>query len=152
MSPLPSLVLVPAGAGSGKTYRIKEQLADWVESGAVRPDRIAAVTFTETAASELRDRLRTTLMARERMENGLNRSSRPVHALRFIERTYGPTENAAVLTALLRRSIQHLLQEYPNCMRDFVQSESAKTAVELSNKPDWRLDLSKSCTLRPLTW
>ena len=227
MSPLPSLVLVPAGAGSGKTHRIKEQLADWVESGAVRPDRIAAVTFTETAASELRDRIRTTLMARERMEDalrldqsfittihgfgnrllveyafeakccpsprllaedeeslllrkaiaridriesisrklelfgyrydfssrtdsagqfrdrilscvqmlrviggGLNRSSRLAHALRFIERTYGPTENAAVLTALLRRSVQHLLQEYPNCMRDYVQSESAKTAVE----------------------
>ena len=71
MSALPHLTLIPAGAGSGKTYRIKEQLADWVETGLVKPDRIAAVTFTETAASELRERIRTTLMERGRLEAAL---------------------------------------------------------------------------------
>lgn len=227
MSRLPSLVLVPAGAGSGKTYRIKEQLADWVESGRVSPDRIAAVTFTETAASELRDRIRTTLMARDRLEDALrldqsfittihgfgnrllveyafearccpasrllgedeeglllrkaiagierierisrqlelfgyrydfasrtdnatqfrnrilacvqmlrviggdvNRSSRLDHALHCIDEAYGPTEAADALTIPLRRSIQHLLKKYPACMRDFVNSDSAKAAVE----------------------
>ena len=60
MSALPHLTLIPAGAGSGKTYRIKEQLADWVERGLVAPHRIAAVTFTESAAGELRERIRAT--------------------------------------------------------------------------------------------
>ena len=68
---MPHLTLIPAGAGSGKTYRIKEQLADWVETGLVKPDRIAAVTFTESAASELRERIRTTLMMRGRLEDAL---------------------------------------------------------------------------------
>jgi ATP-dependent exoDNAse (exonuclease V) beta subunit len=71
MTTLPYLTLIPAGAGSGKTYRIKEQLADWVETGLVKPDRIAAVTFTESAASELRERIRTTLMMRGRLEDAL---------------------------------------------------------------------------------
>ena len=227
MNALPELVIVPAGAGSGKTYWIKEQLADWVVSGAVGPDRIAAVTFTETAAGELQNRIRAELMARGRLEDALrldqsfittihgfgnrllveyafeagcspafrlleedeerlllrksiariariesisrklelfgyrydfasgtdsagqfrnrilacvhilraiggdlNRTERLQQALGFIERAYGPTEDADMLTESLRRSVRHLLQAFPDCMRDYVNSESAKEAVE----------------------
>lgn len=63
-----SLKILPAGAGSGKTYRIKTDLADWVERGLVRPDRILAVTFTEAAAGELRNRIRFALMSAGRVE------------------------------------------------------------------------------------
>ena len=38
------LVIVPAGAGAGKTHRIKTQLSDWVKRKIVRPERILAVT------------------------------------------------------------------------------------------------------------
>ncbi|MCE2750141.1 MAG: hypothetical protein LW715_15760, partial [Rhodobacter sp.] len=34
------LVIVPAGAGAGKTHRIKTQLSDWVKRKMVRPERI----------------------------------------------------------------------------------------------------------------
>jgi ATP-dependent helicase/nuclease subunit A len=57
------LVIVPAGAGAGKTHRIKTQLSDWVKRTLVRPERILAVTFTEAAAGELRDRIRAGLLA-----------------------------------------------------------------------------------------
>ncbi|MBW0159656.1 UvrD-helicase domain-containing protein [Sedimentimonas flavescens] len=57
------LVIVPAGAGAGKTHRIKSQLSDWVKRGIVRPERILAVTFTEAAAGELRERIRAGLLA-----------------------------------------------------------------------------------------
>ena len=57
------LVIVPAGAGAGKTHRIKTQLSDWVKRGIVRPERILAVTFTEAAAAELRERIRAGLLA-----------------------------------------------------------------------------------------
>ena len=57
------LVIVPAGAGAGKTHRIKTQLSDWVKRKVVRPERILAVTFTEAAAGELRERIRTGLLA-----------------------------------------------------------------------------------------
>lgn len=56
------LVIVPAGAGAGKTHRIKETLSEWVQSARVRPERILAVTFTEAAASELRERIRGGLL------------------------------------------------------------------------------------------
>lgn len=57
------LVIVPAGAGAGKTHRIKTQRSEWIAAGVVRPERILAVTFTEAAASELRERIRSGLLA-----------------------------------------------------------------------------------------
>ncbi len=57
------LTIVPAGAGSGKTHRIQETLTQWVREGKVRPERILAVTFTEAAAGELRQRIRAALIA-----------------------------------------------------------------------------------------
>ncbi|UWQ47208.1 UvrD-helicase domain-containing protein [Leisingera aquaemixtae] len=65
------LSLVPAGAGAGKTYHIQKELGDWVASGEVSPGRILAVTFTEAAAAEMRDRVRAELMSRGRIEDAL---------------------------------------------------------------------------------
>lgn len=56
------LVIVPAGAGAGKTHHIQVTLSDWVQRGIVRPDRILAVTYTEAAATELRERIRSGLL------------------------------------------------------------------------------------------
>lgn len=66
-----NLSLVPAGAGAGKTYHIQKELGAWVESGEVAPGRILAVTFTEAAASELRERVRGELMTRGRIHDAL---------------------------------------------------------------------------------
>ncbi|MDE1918043.1 MAG: UvrD-helicase domain-containing protein [Sphingomonadales bacterium] len=57
------LSIVPAGAGAGKTHHIQTTLTGWVREGKVRPERILAVTFTEAAAGELRQRIRSALMA-----------------------------------------------------------------------------------------
>jgi len=65
------LSLVPAGAGAGKTHHIKETLADWVASDEIAASRILAVTFTEGAASEMRDRVRGELMVRGRIQDAL---------------------------------------------------------------------------------
>ncbi len=65
------LTLVPAGAGAGKTYRIEKTLAQWIEDDLVAPGRVLAVTFTEAAASELRERIRTELISRGRLEDAL---------------------------------------------------------------------------------
>lgn len=65
------LTLMPAGAGSGKTFSLTRQLAEALCSGVLRPDGIVAVTFTEVAATELRERLRTELLQRGRVEQAL---------------------------------------------------------------------------------
>jgi ATP-dependent exoDNAse (exonuclease V) beta subunit len=227
MSALPYLTLIPAGAGSGKTYRIKEQLADWVQRGLVAPHRIAAVTFTESAASELRERIRSTLMGRGQLEGALrldqsfittihgfgnrllveyafeagqcpsprlliedeeklllrkaiarierieplsrklyrfgyrydwasntsdveqfrqrileviqmlriiggdvDREVRLAHCLDIIKKNYGPVDDGETLTTALRRRAQALLNQYPECMVDCVNSVTAINAVE----------------------
>ncbi|MBL3597499.1 UvrD-helicase domain-containing protein [Rhodovulum sulfidophilum] len=60
--------IVGAGAGAGKTWHIQETLKEWVAGNAIRPERILAVTFTETAASELKGRIRGALLAESRLE------------------------------------------------------------------------------------
>ena len=65
------LTIVPAGAGSGKTFRIKSDLTKWVKGNLVAPDRILAVTFTEAAAAELRGRIRASLLAEGMVEAAL---------------------------------------------------------------------------------
>ena len=65
--PLDRLTLISAGAGSGKTYRIQTDIAEWIKNGEVKADKILAVTFTEAAAAELRHRIREQLI-----EKGFN--------------------------------------------------------------------------------
>ena len=56
-------LFVEAGAGSGKTSSLVSRIVRLVESG-VPVNRIAAITFTEAAARELRTRVRDALDAR----------------------------------------------------------------------------------------
>ena len=68
---LPPLTIIPAGAGSGKTYTIQQRLGEWVVDGLIAPERIVAVTFTEAAAAELRERIRARLLSLGRLEDAL---------------------------------------------------------------------------------
>ena len=68
---LPPITIIPAGAGSGKTYTVQQRLGEWVEKGLIEPERIVAVTFTEAAAAELRERIRARLLESNRLEDAL---------------------------------------------------------------------------------
>jgi ATP-dependent exoDNAse (exonuclease V) beta subunit len=61
-----TLRFISAGAGSGKTYRLTELLHQMLEDGRVRPSGILATTFTNKAAAELRERVRSHLIHKER--------------------------------------------------------------------------------------
>ncbi len=58
-SDLDTSFLVEAGAGTGKTSVLLQRLLTVIRTGRSHLERIAAITFTEKAATELRIRLRT---------------------------------------------------------------------------------------------
>lgn len=58
---LGTTLFVEAGAGSGKTKALVDRIVALVAAG-VAIDQIAAITFTEKAAAELRERVRTRLL------------------------------------------------------------------------------------------
>ena len=50
-------MLVVAGAGTGKTLVLVERMAQLIQSGAAKPNEVLALTFTDNAAAEMRDRV-----------------------------------------------------------------------------------------------
>ena len=58
---LGTTLFVEASAGTGKTTSLVQRVTNLVATGTTTLDRIAAITFTEAAAAELRDRIRATL-------------------------------------------------------------------------------------------
>ncbi|MBC3234160.1 UvrD-helicase domain-containing protein [Pseudomonas lurida] len=63
-----NIEFISAGAGSGKTYKLTETLAQALESGTARPHAILATTFTVKAATELRERARSWLLENGRID------------------------------------------------------------------------------------
>ena len=58
---LDATLFVEASAGTGKTTSLVQRVVNLVSTGRTTLDRIAAITFTEAAAAELRDRIRARL-------------------------------------------------------------------------------------------
>ncbi|MDZ4277850.1 MAG: UvrD-helicase domain-containing protein, partial [Dehalococcoidia bacterium] len=58
---LDATLFAEAGAGTGKTHELIERILRLVSTGRAELRRIAAITFTEAAAAELRDRVRMRL-------------------------------------------------------------------------------------------
>jgi len=73
---LDSTLFVEAGAGTGKTTELVNRILRLVATGRAEMRKIAAITFTEAAAAELRDRVREELEKAARDENELPAAER----------------------------------------------------------------------------
>src|ERR1700689_4364022 len=67
---LETTLFVEAGAGSGKTSALVDRVLALVTSGRAELRDVAAITFTEKAGAELRDRIRRELEKREEGDPG----------------------------------------------------------------------------------
>lgn len=63
-----NIEFVRAGAGSGKTYYLTHLLASRLEDKSARAPAVIATTFTVKAATELRERARSTLLKKGRLD------------------------------------------------------------------------------------
>jgi ATP-dependent helicase/nuclease subunit A len=68
---------VEAGAGTGKTTALVARMLELVMSGEATIDRIAAITFTDAAAAELRDRVYEALERASTGDDGAHRRDDP---------------------------------------------------------------------------
>lgn len=55
--------IISASAGSGKTYRLAQEIFQEIASGRVRSEGLVATTFTNKAAAELQERVRRRLLS-----------------------------------------------------------------------------------------
>ncbi len=101
---LSSTLFVEAGAGSGKTSALVDRVLALVTSGECELSHIAAITFTEKAAAELRDRIRSAL------ETSAADHARGVEALRC-RQALEQLDGAAIGT--LHAFAQRILGEHP---------------------------------------
>lgn len=90
-------VLILAGAGSGKTKTLTHRIAYLLSEKHVSPDRILAVTFTNKAAGEMRERVQKLLAEAESEPDGW-RIAAPSHMGTF----------HSICVRILRREIDKL--------------------------------------------
>ena len=98
-----STLFVEAGAGSGKTAKLVDRVITLVLRDGVPLSQIAAVTFTEKAGAELRDRLRGEFETVWRAEEALSRER--------AEQALDDLDAAAIGT--LHSFAQRILTEHP---------------------------------------
>ncbi len=58
-----------AGAGSGKTYRLTEELVNIFTSGAAAPENVILTTFTKAAAADFKRKAREKLLSKDMLES-----------------------------------------------------------------------------------
>jgi ATP-dependent exoDNAse (exonuclease V) beta subunit len=101
-------LFIEAGAGTGKTTALVDRVVALVADGAVELRHLAAITFTEAAAAELRDRVRAGLevaaAAGDKRYSGADAQQRCGHALHQLD-------EAALTT--LHGFASRLLTEHP---------------------------------------
>lgn len=97
-------LFVEAGAGSGKTTSLVDRIVALVVDDGIELQHVAAITFTEKAAAELRDRVREELEAASRAAAGTDHERRLRAALDQVDM-------AAIST--LHAFAQRILTEHP---------------------------------------
>jgi DNA helicase-2/ATP-dependent DNA helicase PcrA len=131
--PGPQLIL--AGAGSGKTRVLTHRIAYLVATGAAKPNEILAITFTNKAASEMRDRAELLVGPRVRAMWLMTFHSACARMLRAEAQRLGYTRQFTIYdTADSRRLIRRVLDDHGIDPKRFTPAAIASQISDAKNK------------------
>lgn len=134
---------ISAGAGSGKTYRLTEEVEDALVRNGVKPHRVIGTTFTVKAAGEIRERVRERLI----------RAGRPQLAEQMAQALIGTVHS--VCERLLKRfafemglspelhvvSLEDCTSFFNQALDDVLSTATVRTMNDLAHRLDmanWR--------------
>jgi len=129
--------LVLAGAGSGKTRVITQKIAHMIERGAYEPKHIAALTFTNKAATEMQERI-AKLLAEPKQAGELTVSTFHSLGVKILR------QEAAALNLKDRFSIL----DAADCF-SLVQEQTATTDKQLIRRVQNAISLWKNALIEP---
>ncbi|MFZ4585038.1 MAG: UvrD-helicase domain-containing protein [Acidimicrobiia bacterium] len=97
---------VEAGAGTGKTTELVQRIVELFRTGRAEPRDVAAITFTEAAAGELRERVRLALeQARRASPVGTEERTRLDRAVAHLDEAHISTVHAFAQAILAEHAI-----------------------------------------------
>jgi len=108
-------LIIKAGPGTGKTRTLTFRLASLINSGDANPEEILAVTFTNKAAQEMRDRL-SLLLGQDKVEK-MNIKTFHAFGANFLRQNdtfFGRTNNFTILNTAEDSTFKTLFQEQYN--------------------------------------
>ena len=151
---------VSAGAGSGKTYRLTQDIAKMIANSKCKAEEIILTTFTESAAKELREKVRSTLYSKGLYEAAINIDNAAIGtihsiAYQFVSRYWyllGISANVSIMdTEGSKFCISQSLASLPakedlDLFEEILTSFNVTKSVNNVAKPDpdfWKWELNK---------
>lgn len=100
-------IFVEAGAGAGKTTLIVQRITNQIRQGAIKPEELVVITFTNKAAGELFERIQTSFEAEEKSaENTIEQRTRFTYAIEHLEQMHISTIHSFCFTLLKERCFE----------------------------------------------
>ena len=151
---------VSAGAGSGKTYRLTQDIAKMIADSKCKAEEIILTTFTESAAKELREKVRSTLYSKGLYEAAMNIDNAAIGtihsiAYQFVSRYWyllGISANVSIMDTegskfCISQSLASLpAEEDLDLFEEILTSFNVIKSVNNISKPDpdfWKWELNK---------
>lgn len=103
--------LVLAGAGSGKTRVITAKIAHMIRAAHIKPQHIAAITFTNKAAKEMAHRTKSLLTSVQAPSRGLTISTFHALGMNFLRKEHALVGLKNNFTIMDSSDSAHLLQD-----------------------------------------
>ncbi|MCF6191862.1 MAG: beta-eliminating lyase-related protein [Candidatus Hydrothermae bacterium] len=146
---MPLLHIYKASAGSGKTYRLVQNYIAYVLQPGHRFDEVLAITFTNKAAAEMKERILSTLhdLASTPPDNAY------IHQLQHIYRERGQSvPSAEEISNRAKELLQDILHNYSrfsvSTIDSFFQNLLRSFARELNISVNYNLELDRESLLQ----